>query len=72
MADTVLASRPAPEQAIDDAIDAEHDDVKNSVHQRLRANSSIMQMRKILGMYLLVSAYHLDVLTLYDASCQPW
>lgn len=34
--------------AVEDAED-DHIDKRNSVHQRLRANSSIMQLKKILG-----------------------
>ena len=34
----------------DDAIDLDGADHRNSVQQRLRANSSIMQLKKILGM----------------------
>jgi pyruvate carboxylase len=45
------ARQAPPESALDDSIDHESSAVKNSVHQRLRANSSIMQMRKILGSY---------------------
>jgi pyruvate carboxylase len=48
MADAVreAALRQAPpEQVLDDE---ESHELKNSVHQRLRANSSIMQLRKLL------------------------
>jgi pyruvate carboxylase len=45
------ARQPPQEDALDDSIDHDSTEVKNSVHQRLRANSSIMQMRKILGSY---------------------
>jgi hypothetical protein len=39
------------EQVIsDDAVDLDSPDHRNSVHQRLRANSSIMQVKKLLGM----------------------
>jgi hypothetical protein len=34
----------------EEAVDMEHHSQKNSVHQRLRANSTIMQVRKLLGM----------------------
>jgi hypothetical protein len=33
----------------EEAVDMEHHSQKNSVHQRLRANSTIMQVRKLLG-----------------------
>jgi hypothetical protein len=33
--------------------DPDHPDQRDSVHQRLRANSSIMQVKKLLGMLLL-------------------
>ena len=46
MAD-LASSSAVPEQAIDDS-EMDHA-VKNSVHQRLRANSSIMQLKKLLG-----------------------
>jgi len=51
MADIVAVGQPAhfaPEDVVDD-IDVEHEMHINSVHQRLRANSSIMQVKKILG-----------------------
>ena len=32
-----------------EVFDAGHDATRDGVHQRIRANSSIMQMRKILG-----------------------
>lgn len=45
MADkTVIQAGAAVEDADDD-----HIDKRNSVHQRLRANSSIMQLKKLLG-----------------------
>jgi hypothetical protein len=47
MAD-LASSSAVPEQAIDDSEEM-HVEVKNSVHQRLRANSSIMQLKKLLG-----------------------
>ena len=48
MADLAVSSA-VPEQAIDDEVEEMHVAVKNSVHQRLRANSSIMQLKKLLG-----------------------
>ncbi|RDI87063.1 hypothetical protein Vi05172_g2773 [Venturia inaequalis] len=46
------AARAAPaENALDDSVDHDSSVIKNSVHQRLRANSSIMEMRKILGIF---------------------
>ena len=51
MADIVAVGQHAqslPEDVVDD-IDMEHEMHVNSVHQRLRANSSIMQVKKILG-----------------------
>jgi hypothetical protein len=33
----------------EEAVDMDHHSQKNSVHQRLRANSTIMQVRKLLG-----------------------
>lgn len=51
MAD-LASSSAVPEQAVDDVeMDVA---VKNSVHQRLRANSSIMQLKKLLGKWLLL------------------
>lgn len=41
----VAARQAPPEQVLDDEDSLE---LKNSVHQRLRANSSIMQLRKLL------------------------
>ena len=52
MADAVTlghAAHPPPEDAVED-IDVDGETHKNSVHQRLRANSSIMQVKKLLGM----------------------
>ena len=52
MAD-LASSSAVPEQAVED-VEVEMDvAVKNSVHQRLRANSSIMQLKKLLGRWLL-------------------
>jgi hypothetical protein len=43
-----------PEDAMEE-IDMDNDIHRNSVHQRLRANSSIMQVKKILGMSMSTS-----------------
>lgn len=49
MADIAVSSGAVPEDAIEDfEMDAT---VRNSVHQRLRANSSIMQLKKLLGAF---------------------
>lgn len=45
---TDLVAEKNTAQAIEDTED-DHIDKRNSVHQRLRANSSIMQLKKILG-----------------------
>ena len=44
-----LPAQSLPEDAVED-VDVDNDVHKNSVHQRLRANSSIMQVKKLLGM----------------------
>jgi hypothetical protein len=40
-----------PAAIVDEAIDTDSADHRNSVHQRLRANSSIMNMKKLLGTF---------------------
>jgi hypothetical protein len=54
MAD-LASSNAVPEHAIDDTEEL-HTHVKNSVHHRLRANSSIMQLKKLLGEF---TVFHL-------------
>ena len=49
-----LTAQSVPENVVDE-VDMDHEIHKNSVHQRLRANSSIMQLKKILGMSISVS-----------------
>ncbi len=46
-----MADKPAEKDVGQSAVvdDDEDHHVKNSVHQRLRANSSIMQLKKLLG-----------------------
>jgi hypothetical protein len=52
MTDTVAVGHAAqpPLDDVADDVDMDNDIHKNSVHQRLRANSSIMQVKKLLGM----------------------
>lgn len=54
MADTITVGQHAksPPEDVVEEIDADNDVHRNSVHQRLRANSSIMQVKKILGMFM--------------------
>jgi hypothetical protein len=57
MTDVVDVGHPAqfpPVDAVED-IDVDNEMHKNSVHQRLRANSSIMQVKKILGKFIFTS-----------------
>jgi hypothetical protein len=55
MADLAVNSNAVPEDAIEEVeMDVA---VKNSVHQRLRANSSIMQLKKLLGKFLFPMAH---------------
>jgi hypothetical protein len=51
MADLGVNVDAVPEQAIEEEEEVEemHHHVKNSVHQRLRANSSIMHLKKLMG-----------------------
>jgi pyruvate carboxylase len=51
MADLAVSNAAVPEQAIEEDEVEMHQEVKNSVHQRLRANSSIMQLKKLLGRF---------------------
>jgi hypothetical protein len=72
MAD-LASSSAVPEQAIEE-VEEMHTHVKNSVHQRLRANSSIMQLKKLLGefslhLHLLMSSVLIRAIT---NSCQSW
>lgn len=45
------SSSAIDENDFDDGGHGEHHPHRNSVHHRLRASSSIMQLKKILGMY---------------------
>lgn len=60
MADLIVIGQPAqspPENAVEDN-DIDSEMHRNSVHQRLRANSSIMQVKKILGKSISVFIRH--------------
>jgi len=53
MASDLRSSEPAAMAPVAlQHIDPDHPDHRDSVHQRLRANSSIMQVKKLLGMSL--------------------
>jgi hypothetical protein len=47
----IMASSEAPLPIHDGDFDPSHPAQKDSVHQRLRANSTIMQVKKLMGMY---------------------